>query len=94
MGIIEMTDTVLRILEDCRESTEYNSIYERIKVEVDAILSKSQTHYVNIIETHNHLNSVRAILISNSALKIITEILEIIRTMKSDELHILHGLLL
>lgn len=94
MSIVGMTDTILRILEGCHECTEYEAIYERVKVELDAILSTGQTHYVNVIEMQNHLHSVRSTLISNSALKIITEILEIIGTMKSDELHHLRGLLL
>ena len=94
MSIVGMTDTILRILEECRQSTEYEAIYERVKVEVDAILSTGQTHYVNVIEMQNHLHSVRSTLISNSALKIITEILEVIGTMKSNELHDLRGLLL
>jgi hypothetical protein len=89
-----MTDTILRIIEDAHESTEYAFIHERIKAEIDAILSRAQTHYVNIIETQSNLNTARAIPLSDSAAQTITTLLEIIGTMKMDDLLALRGLLI
>lgn len=88
-----MTDAVLRIIGDAHESTEYAFIHERIKAEIDAILSRAQTHYVNIIETQSNLNSTRATLLSDSATQTIMAVLGIITTMTMEDLLALRGLL-
>lgn len=88
-----MSEIALQILEGAQASTEYPLICERIKAELDAILSRAQTHYTNILESGAVLNEVRAKLLSGSGANTVVQVLAAVISLPMEELMKFRGLL-
>ena len=86
-------EEVLDLIASFHESSEYPVLCERIKAEINDRLSKSQTHYTNILESAETLRAVQAKAISESAATALTKILDHLAKLPSDEISMVLGLL-
>ena len=88
-----MLDTVLELLGDFHENAEYPLMCSRIQAEIDAILSRAQTYYVNVLDVDDVLMLARAKPLSVDTAKVVGEILGLLVKLPTDELIMVRGLL-
>ena len=89
-----MLDTVLELLGDFHENAEYPLMCSRIQAEIDGLLSRAQTYYVNVLDVDDILKAARAKPISADAAKVVAEITGLLAKLPTDELIMIRGLLL
>ena len=88
-----MLDTVLELLGNFHESAEYPLLCARIQAEIDGLLSRVQTYYVNVLDVDDVLKAARDKPLSTDSAKVVAEITELLVKLPSDELIMIRGLL-
>ena len=88
-----MLDTVLELLGNFQESVEYPLLCERVQAEIDGILSKAQTYYVNVLDVDDILKAARDKPLSTDSAKVVAEITGLLAKLPTDELIMIRGLL-